>query len=50
MENNLKENYKDLQNIEKQKKEQKNSKEKMANWEFGKGIKEKKVEKRDLRS
>jgi len=48
MNNDLKENFKDLQDIKKQKKELKDSKEKMSDWEFGKGIKEKEAKKRGV--
>jgi len=37
----LKEDFKDLHDIKKQKQEQKDSKEEIPDWEFGKGIKDK---------
>ena len=48
MKNEIEEDLKDLQEINKQKKDQKDSKEEMSQWEFGKGVKEKEVKKRDI--
>ena len=50
MKNDLTEDLKDTQEIKKQKEEQKRTKEEMATWEFGKGIKKKEGNKNDVRS
>ncbi len=50
MKNDLTEDLKDTQEIKKQKDEQKRTKEEMATWEFGKGIKKKEGNKNGIRS
>lgn len=47
--NTSEEDFKDLQEINKQKQKQKNSNEEMSDWEFGNGVKEKEPKKRDVR-
>ncbi|MBL1261951.1 MAG: hypothetical protein COB33_015690 [Thiotrichaceae bacterium] len=48
MKNEMEEDFKDLQDIKKQKKEQQDSNEQMSDWEFGKGVKEKEVKRHDV--
>ncbi len=48
MKTDLTEDFEDLQNIEKQKEEQNNGKEKMDEWEFVTGVKEKGDKKRGI--
>ena len=50
MKNDLTEDLKDAKEIKKQKEEQKRTKEEMATWELGKGIKKKEGNKNGLRS
>lgn len=49
MENDPVEDFKDSQEIKRQKEEQKRTNEKMAKWEFGKGVTKNKDDKRNVR-
>ena len=48
MKNNAKEDLKDMQEVKKQKEEQELSKEDMATWEPGNGVKKKEKNKSDI--
>lgn len=50
MKNEMTEDIQDVQEIKRQKLEKENSKEEMSDWEFGKGVKEKEVKDRGIRS
>lgn len=50
MSKDIQEDFKDMQEISKQKQEQKKTGEKLENWEFGKGVKPEKDSKPNVRS